>query len=848
MIEVGNTLIGKMRAASKAGSVRSSEDSRGVIQRLLDAIAELNVNEVTRIVENEVMVQPHPKTLLNSSDENDEKAYNAILMACKCVGAKQFEILDLILRKGGDVKSKTSTGASVLFLAAGNNAKDDVLQLLVNAGAKVDYPSFRGQTPLFACAEDGFARCVAFLIGAKADLNASSIKGETPAMRAAENGHIDALRLLRDAGANLNLRDHMGWDAYHMAKEQGHKEIMELLLDTSHHNHVKSLGPPEYPLDEDFRNSRLIKAEEDVDEMKIQTMFKMVDECRVIAQGKDVMKKVLYLTNKQAVMFDEDAMERAVQALDIGEPKFVIKLVDSSGLSAQMRISHPEQAKDPESFFGKSTYNTSECCVADERIVETQILLFMKTCILPLAMQTKALILVCGSNDCYLSTALARVAVAEQARLGKDCPFTVLATASELDVHAKAVSPDMKDRNSIAQQIARSSPAWGKRILPMNDFYSKKLLPDDTRLSQCDLTDAAERYIIFESYEEGQDAEDLGSYNDAPRKMFESTFLQYMTRRLPSIAIQCLSPDHGVPFLVDLANRNIPVLLLDTRERAFTLEKYDPAFSCMTKLASEADQFPTLTREQFRSIKIFDGSLTMEGRTTLLNVAFEMMERHLKALCEADVCDSLLISTLAFFHSVLTVGNEVGESVLVGAVPLYARVREMEKLERTNKDAKRIGVPPELASKVMEFIYTRMSALDKECQLARVENFLKVLKKSERYIKADAIKHKAKLQKEVDAIQSSGGLFKDYDLDATEWLAIYDIFTSPNTFSGSIFDLDEAKRILGSVAKIDRLPNSNSLEALRVLQDGKLNSLSLCLSFSSLSRLSLFSLSLARAP
>lgn len=128
------------------------------------------------------------------------------------------------------------------------------------------------------------------------------------------------------------------------------------------------------------------------------------------------------------------------------------------------------------------------------------IILPEQTCILPLAMQTKALILVCGSNDCYLSTALARVAVAEQARLGKDCPFTVLATASELDVHAKAVSPDPKDRNSIAQQIARASPAWGKRIVDMNKFYSKKLLPNDTRLSQCDLTDAAERYIIFESF------------------------------------------------------------------------------------------------------------------------------------------------------------------------------------------------------------------------------------------------------------------------------------------------------------------------------------------------------------
>jgi len=35
----------------------------------------------------------------------------------------------------------------------------------------------------------------------------------------------------------------------------------------------------------------------------------------------------------------------------------------------------------------------------------------------------RALILVGGANDCYLAAALADVALSEQARLGKDCPF-----------------------------------------------------------------------------------------------------------------------------------------------------------------------------------------------------------------------------------------------------------------------------------------------------------------------------------------------------------------------------------------------------------------------------------------
>jgi hypothetical protein len=36
-------------------------------------------------------------------------------------------------------------------------------------------------------------------------------------------------------------------------------------------------------------------------------------------------------------------MERAVQALDIGEPKFVIKLISSLGVASQMMLAHTEE-------------------------------------------------------------------------------------------------------------------------------------------------------------------------------------------------------------------------------------------------------------------------------------------------------------------------------------------------------------------------------------------------------------------------------------------------------------------------------------------------------------------------
>jgi hypothetical protein len=203
--------------------------------------------------------------------------------------------------------------------------------------------------------------------------------------------------------------------------------------------------------------------ETNVDEMKIQTMYKMVEDCQVEVEGRDVLKKVLYLTNKQASLIDEQAMERCIQALDIGQPKFIIRLCPSIGVESQNNIAHSEmKGTAMDEFKSLEGDISSELDKGDERIVESQILLFMRTCILPLARQTRALIMVNGANDCYLSAALSEIALAEQARLGKDCPFTVIATCSEDEVHHKAAVEE--ERESLAGQISRKTATWAKRI------------------------------------------------------------------------------------------------------------------------------------------------------------------------------------------------------------------------------------------------------------------------------------------------------------------------------------------------------------------------------------------------
>lgn len=132
-------------------------------------------------------------------------------------------------------------------------------------------------------------------------------------------------------------------------------------------------------------------------------MYKMVEDVTVSVQGKEITKKVLYLTNKQVSLFDETAMVRCIQALEIGKPKFVILLAPSVGMELQTHIGHAELINTPpieymsckifgdtDSITPASLYNgRSEFDTSDSNVVASQVLLFMKTCILPLAIQTK---------------------------------------------------------------------------------------------------------------------------------------------------------------------------------------------------------------------------------------------------------------------------------------------------------------------------------------------------------------------------------------------------------------------------------------------------------------------------
>lgn len=504
----------------------------------------------------------------------------------------------------------------------------------------------------------------------------------------------------------------------------------------------------------DFDIDQDDEKEESVDEMKIQTMYKMVDDITVNVDGRIVQKKVLYLTNKQASFFNDTAMQRCIQALDIGQPKFVIKLNPSIGVASQMRIAHEEMIG-TSADFQPMQFGSSEIDTMDERAVETNMIIFMRKVIIPLAKQTRAVIIVGGANDCYLSAALANAALAEQARLGNDCPFTVIAFASEFEVHSRAVS--LKDKNSLAAQLARGSKSWRKRLSTVSKHL--QVCYAHRPLQRCDLTAAAERYIIFEGIDEVEGGK--SKLNTSTKSTFESIFLSCITKHLPSIAIQSHHIDLGHAYCAELLARKIPVLFLDTFERAFTFKKPFKSDSLVTKLAKKSDSFPLVSLEKLHEVmhQVDNGGLSLGCGTFFISVAEEMLIKKMKCQIEYAVDDNLDASTIAFLHTVLKLGSNISSLFSNETAPLFARVQELEKLEKSNIDPNRTQIPPQLIAKAVSLIQLKVRALQKIAQLKRVEKWLQQNPSSN--LIEEATKFRDELKEKCKSIEANGERIAD---------------------------------------------------------------------------------------
>ncbi|KAK6860609.1 hypothetical protein PG995_004245 [Apiospora arundinis] len=111
-----------------------------------------------------------------------------------------------------------------LFRAAGNGF-EDVVQLLIRHGAKVDGA---GPSPIVIAAGSGHLNIVKILADNGANIN-SSDEGLTALIAASYRGQKAIVLFLLDRGADLNAKSEAGLTAYHYAENHDHGAIARVL-------------------------------------------------------------------------------------------------------------------------------------------------------------------------------------------------------------------------------------------------------------------------------------------------------------------------------------------------------------------------------------------------------------------------------------------------------------------------------------------------------------------------------------------------------------------------------------------------------------------------------------------
>ena len=119
-------------------------------------------------------------------------------------------------------------GATPLHVAA-ERGHDDVVRLLLEAGATVDSRRIEGLTPLHLAAGVGRFATVRRLLAAGADPNSRESGGWTPLHRAASQGHDNVVRLLLPLGADPRAMDDQRATPLEYAVLNRHHTATELL-------------------------------------------------------------------------------------------------------------------------------------------------------------------------------------------------------------------------------------------------------------------------------------------------------------------------------------------------------------------------------------------------------------------------------------------------------------------------------------------------------------------------------------------------------------------------------------------------------------------------------------------
>lgn len=109
-------------------------------------------------------------------------------------------------RKGGADPNHAIGGDEMPIHIAATMGGLNIVQVLVQAGSRIDRAEWKGDTPLHLAAFNGYLDIVKFLVDKNAPINARRISGATPLGLAEKANHQDIVNYLRTHGGTQHVR------------------------------------------------------------------------------------------------------------------------------------------------------------------------------------------------------------------------------------------------------------------------------------------------------------------------------------------------------------------------------------------------------------------------------------------------------------------------------------------------------------------------------------------------------------------------------------------------------------------------------------------------------------------
>jgi ankyrin repeat protein len=167
-------------------------------------------------------------------EQPDHGGTTAALWACNATTPEFDEVLDVLLEAGAKVDTIDDEAWSPITALAANGRFDAVKRLVERGAISVHFET-KGTNLVYYAAECGHVEMLRWLIAQGVAIDMASTAGtaqvgETPLFVAAEADQLEALRVLADAGANMRHATPAGDTPLSIAARNGHVQCVRYLL------------------------------------------------------------------------------------------------------------------------------------------------------------------------------------------------------------------------------------------------------------------------------------------------------------------------------------------------------------------------------------------------------------------------------------------------------------------------------------------------------------------------------------------------------------------------------------------------------------------------------------------